>query len=560
MAYVGSVYGPYTARDAEGDRMRWRVDFHSTNYPYTPGMTTTAIEAVYYMEFDLGVGDAIIDSTYNVNMGGSWGTSTSGTGINGSADSNGVYTKEMRRTHQVIYSPAFGSGYIVNVTGSISNIDKVGNSGNPFTATMNENFTFPAKPYSGPNKPTTSASFNAANSQITMNISGHQTNASQDKYWQVIDVSIYRSNTGSWHETLAQLNTITSFTWDVVPDGEFLIGARARHANGDSGWTPWLERHSKPSAPTNATATRPNVDKTQVVINWTNNAPYATKFYVFRWNGTGWVQIAQTTATTFTDTQPLGATSWYTVMAGTNDSVYSDQTPNFYAPSGYSAPAAPTNVLLSLNAGGDTATVTFSGHQTNPAVDRYWEDVARRLDTNGVLGVETVDPNGDAASFTFLGLVGNSRYRARVHAKNGAGAGAAAFSNYVYTKPLAATNVVVARDGISEAVSGSFTSNAAYAGSHLVHRFVDGGPSTLVATLPAATTTFTDSVPLTATATYTVTTRSPVPITQADLSAVSNTIPFVGYDKDGIPGVDDIFVGTDKVYKVMAGTNQIWLG
>ena len=31
-------------------------------------------------------------------------------------------------------------------------------------------------------------------------------------------------------------------------------------------------------------------------------------------------------------------------------------------------------------------------------------------------------------------------------------------------------------------------------------------------------------------------------------------------DKDGIPGVDDIFVGTDKVYKVMAGTNQIWLG
>ena len=30
--------------------------------------------------------------------------------------------------------------------------------------------------------------------------------------------------------------------------------------------------------------------------------------------------------------------------------------------------------------------------------------------------------------------------------------------------------------------------------------------------------------------------------------------------KDGIPGVDDIFVGDDKVYKVMAGTSQIWLG
>ena len=63
-----------------------------------------------------------------------------------------------------------------------------------------------------------------------------------------------------------------------------------------------------------------------------------------------------------------------------------------------------------------------------------------------------------------------------------------------------------------------------------------------------------------AAATYTVTTQSPVPITQADPSAVSNTIPSVGYDKDGIPGVDDIFVGTDKVYKVMAGTSQIWLG
>lgn len=560
MAFVGSVYGPYTARDAEGDRMRWRVDFHSTNYPHTPGMTTTAIEAWYYMEFDLGVGDAIIDSTYNMNTGGSWGTSTSGTGINGSADSNGVYTKEMRRTHQVSYSPAFGSGYTVNVTGSISNIDKVGNSGNLFTATMNENFTFPAKPYNPPNKATVSASYSASTGKITLNISGNQNNAAADRYWNSVDVTILRSDTGSWHETHGLAGTTTSYTWDVPQNGEFWVGARVNNGSGNSGWTSWIVVHSKPSAPTNATATRPNVDKTQVVLNWTNNAPYATKFFVFRWNGTSWVQIAQTSATTFTDTQPLGATPWYTVIAGTADSVYSDQTPNFYAPTGYSAPAAPTNVLLALNAGGDTATVTFSGHQTNPTVDRYWEDVVRQLDTNGVLGAETVDTNGEVASFTFPGLAGNSRYRARVYAKNDAGAGTPAFSNYVYTKPLAATNVVVARDGISESVSGSFTSNAAYAGSHLVHRSVDGGPSTLVATLPAGTTTFTDSVPMTATATYTVTTRSPVPITQADPSAVSNTIPFVGYDKDGIPGVDDIFVGTDKVYKVMAGTSQIWLG
>ena len=63
-----------------------------------------------------------------------------------------------------------------------------------------------------------------------------------------------------------------------------------------------------------------------------------------------------------------------------------------------------------------------------------------------------------------------------------------------------------------------------------------------------------------ATSTYTVETWTPTPSVASARSAVSNTIPFVGYDKDGIPGVDDIFVGDDKVYKVMAGTSQIWLG
>ena len=506
------------------------------------------------------LGRLLVNAIFDANTQDSNNTFTLGGGVwpsfSGSVSIPTVREAQVYNQTALLW-PDFGSSKTYRVTASLTGIERV-----PGTTSFDKYLSIPARAWAKPDVPTTSNARVVGNTAY-LDVSGHQNNPAADKYWQRQDKTIYDYATGQWTETHGLAGNSTYHSWPVVENNSYRLGARTWNEDGGlSAWSTWARVYTKPTAPTGLTAVRRSGDRTTVDLSWNNTAAYVGSTRIFRWSGGSWVEVGSVsgTGTTWSETMPLGSNPQYRVRTRVPDgSVQSDSTA-VAVPVEYLLPAAPTNVLLALNAGGDTATVTFSGHQTNPAVDRYWEDVARQLDTNGVLGAETVDPNGDAASFTFLGLVGNSRYRARVYAKNGAGAGAPAFSNYVYTKPPAATNVVVARDGISESVSGSFTSNAAYAGSHLVHRSVDGGPSTLVATLPAGTTTFTDSVPLTATATYTVTTQSPVPITQADPSAVSNTIPFVGYDKDGIPGVDDIFVGTDKVYKVMAGTNQIWLG
>ena len=506
------------------------------------------------------LGRLLVDAVFDANTLDNGNTFTLGGGVwpsfSGSVSIPTVRERQVYNQTALLY-PDFGSSKTFRVTASLTGIDRV-----PGTTSFDKNLPIPARAWAKPDVPTVIGS-EVVGSTAYLDVSGHQNNPAADKYWQTQDKTIYDYATGQWTETYGLSGNRTYHSWPVVENNSYRLGARTGNEDGGpSAWTPWARIYTKPTAPTGLTAVRRSGNRTTVDLSWNNTAAYVGSTRIFRWSGSSWVEVGSVsgTGTTWSETRPLGSNPEYRVRTRVPDgSVQSDSTATA-TPVEYLQPAAPTNVLLALNAGGDTATVTFSGHQTNPAVDRYWEDVARQLDTNGVLGVETVDPNGDVASFTFLGLAGNSRYRARVYAKNDAGAGPPAFSNYVYTKPLAATNVVVARDGISESVSGSFTSNAAYAGSHRVHRSVDGGPSTLVATLPAGTTTFTDSVPMTATATYTVTTQSPVPIKQADPSAVSNTIPFVGYDKDGIPGVDDIFVGTDKVYKVMAGTSQIWLG
>ena len=506
------------------------------------------------------LGRLLVDAVFDANTLDNSNTFTLGGGVwpsfSGSRSIPTVSAVQVYNQTTLLY-PDFGSSKTFRVTASLTGIDRV-----PGTTSFDKYLSIPARAWAKPDVPTVIGA-KVVGSTAYLDVSGHQNNPSADKYWQAQDKTIYDYATGQWTETHGLSGSLTYHSWPVVENNSYRLGARTRNEDGGlSAWSTWARIYTKPTAPTGLTAVRRSGDRTTVDLSWNNTAAYVGSTRIMRWSGGSWVEVGSVsgTGTTWSETMPLGSNPQYCVRTRVSDgSVWSNLTA-VATPVEYLLPAAPTNVLLALNTGGDTATVTFSGHQTNPAVDRYWEDVARQLDTNGVLGVETVDPNGDAASFTFPGLAGNSRYRARVYAKNDAGVGSPAFSNYVYTKPLAATNVVVARDGISESVSGSFTSNAAYAGSHLVYRSVDGGPSTLVATLPAGTTTFTDSVPMTATATYTVTTQSPIPITQADPSAVSNTIPFVGYDKDGIPGVDDIFVGTDKVYKVMAGTNQIWLG
>ena len=72
-------------------------------------------------------------------------------------------------------------------------------------------------------------------------------------------------------------------------------------------------------------------------------------------------------------------------------------------------------------------------------------------------------------------------------------------------------------------------------------------------------TNFTDDTPPASQTEYRVSARTPAPV-RSSATTTSNTIPPVGFGKEKIPGIVDIFLGSTKVYRVMANDTQIWLG
>ena len=506
------------------------------------------------------LGRMLVNAVFDANTLDNSNTFTLGGGVwpsfSGSVSIPTVSEKQIYN-HTALLWPDFGSSKSFRVTASLTGIDRV-----PGTTSFDKNLPIPARAWAKPDVPTVIGA-QVIGSTAYLDVSGHQNNPAADKYWQTQDKTIYDYAAGQWTETHGLAGNSTTHSWSVVENNSYLLGVRTWNEDGGvSAWSPWVRIYTKPATPTGLTVTRPLADRTKVVLNWTNNAPYASIFYIFRWNGSSWVQIGTSTTETYTDTRTMSDTSYYCVMVGTPTSVYSDQSASVAAPLGYAAPDAPTNVQASL-LDSDTARVSFGGSVTNPASEKYWMGMQLDLNKNDTFySVDHTEVTGELTfmdSTTVLDL--DSKYNFRARAYNEAADGAWGYAaGPVYTLPAAPTAVTVARNGISEEVNGSFTNNARWPESHKVYRRIDGGAETLVATLPAGTTTFTDSVPMPATATYTVETWTPTPSVASARSAVSNTIPFVGYDKDGIPGVDDIFVGTDKVYKVMAGTNQIWLG
>ena len=459
---------------------------------------------------------------------------------------------------RVLIYPTFGSAYSLRAICSLTGIERV-----PGTTSFDRWVSIPARAWATPDAPTVvSSSVNTAN-KLTLTISGHQTNAGQDKYWERTAWTIWRSETNSWSETHDQPGNLSSFTWDVAPNQQYYVGARSWNEDGGvSAWTPWEVRYSKPAAPSSLSAARHPTTSTTVQLSWTNNAPYADGYRVYRWSGSSWVNLGLTTSTTFNDTnQPLSSTPQYRVEAKTPDNTYSDPSLAVIAPLGYTVPNAPTNPVLTLQSAAQ-ARLTFSGHQTNPAVDKYWAGLEFNIRANtGNWVAAGTSATGDITSFDLTtALVSNSRYMARVRATNAAGPGAWATSGYVFTKPPAPSDVTAARFQGSDQVVVNWTDNAAWSGFHTILRSTNGGPFTEVGTANWSTTTFTDTLEQTSYASYMVVTKTPSPVNTSGASAPSPTVPTTAFEKDKIPGIEQIFAGPTKVFRVMAGDQQIWLG
>lgn len=476
--------------------------------------------------------------------------------FNGSVNIPSVREREIYNDRVLIY-PMFGEVYNVRAICSLSGINRV-----PGTTSFDRWVSIPARAWAKPEAPTSDgATINHTTNRLTFYIYGNQNTPSQDRYWQNTDWTIWRSATGAWTEVLGQAGSRTSYTWDVSPNSMYRVGARAWNPDaGVSEWSSWVTRYSKPAAPSSLSASRHPTTRTTVQLSWTNNAPYADGYRVYRWSGSSWVYLGYTSSTTFNDTdQPLASRPQYRVEARTPDNTYSDVSPPSTAPYGYTVPSAPTNVVLDRTSA-TSARLTFSGQQTNPAAEKYWAGMEfSTLANTGSWVAAGTSPTGDITFFDLTTVLApNSRYMARARATNSAGSGPWANSGYVYTEPSAPTAVTAARVAETSEVTVSWSSPANYVGAHRVLRSTDGGPFVEVGT--STSLSFTDTLNTASFASYAVVTDTPAPVASSAQSASSGTVPTVSFVKENIPGIDKIFVGTTKVFRVMAGDQQIWLG
>ena len=508
------------------------------------------------------LGRLIVDAVFDDNTLDNGNTFTLGGGVwpsfSGSVSIPTVSERQVYNQTALLY-PAFGSQSSFRVTASLSSIDRV-----PGTTSFDKYLPIPARAWATPNTPTV-VEAKVVDNTAYLDVSGHQNNPAADRYWQTQDKTIYDYATDQWTETHGLPGNLAYHSWPVVENNSYRLGVRTWNEDGDvSAWTPWARIYTKPTAPTGLTAVRRSGDRTTVDLSWNNTAAYVGSTRIFRRSGGSWVEVGSVagTGTTWSETRSLGSYPEYRVVTQVPDgSVQSNPTATA-APVEYLQPAAPTGVTLTM-LGEQKARVTFGGNQTNPAVDQYWANVYWDLQIGSDAWVyQTYSPSGDTTSFDSDWNGGqlplNSRFQARVRAWNSGGFGPYGTSGYCYTTPLTPTNVVANRVADSAQVQVTWDDASAYAGSYLVQRSTNGGAWADVGT--STSKSFADTLEMTSYAQYRVVTRTPAPVKVSAVSAASNTVPTTAFEKDRIPGIDQIYAGTDKVFRVMAGDQQIWLG
>lgn len=449
--------------------------------------------------------------------------------------------------------PAFGSQKTYRVTASLTGIDRV-----PGTTSFDKNIPLPARAWAKPNVPTIIGA-EVIGSTARLNVSGHQNNQAADKYWQRQDKTVYDYALDQWIETQGLAGSLTYHSWPVVENNSYQLYARTWNEDGGlSAWSSGVRIYTKPTAPTGLTAVRRSGNRTTVDLSWNNTAAHVGSTRIMRWSGSSWVEVGSVsgTGTTWSETVPFGDNPLYRVVTRTPDNVLQSDVSATATPAGYLPPDAPAEVTLT-RIDDTSATITVAGNQSNPSLDGYWATIEWGLETDTGSFVPQAAKAGDATSWTITGLAADHRYRVRARSGNDTGLSAWTYSGYLYTTPDAVSSVVATRAGVSSTTSLTWTNNALWAADYLVERRVDSGAWTTAGT-PTATN-FTDDTPPASPTEYRVSARTPAPV-RSSATTTSNALPPVGFDKEKIPGIVDIFLGSTKVYRVMANDTQIWLG
>ncbi len=277
---------------------------------------------------------------------------------------------------------------------------------------------------------------------------------------------------------------------------------QASSSGGSSGWSnvasaTTTTASAPPAAPSNLMATAASASV--INLSWTDNADNETDFVLERSlsMGRGFAAIATLPAntTTYSDSGLSSLTTYYYRVQASNavgisawSNVASATTTSSSAP----PPAAPSN-LVATAAG--TSAINLSW--TDNAANETGFVLERSLSAgSGFTSVATLPANTTAYSDS--GLSSSTTYYYRVQASNVAGNSAwsnvaSATTTSSATPPAAPSNLVATAAGAS-AINLSWTDNAANETGFVLERSLSAGSGfTTVATLPANTTTYSDS-------------------------------------------------------------------
>ena len=259
------------------------------------------------------------DSSNDFQLSGSWPAFNGSVNIPSSSDVQ-IYN------NTVLIYPFFGQPYGLQAIASLSGIGRV-----PGTTSFNKWLSMPPRAWAKPTVPTiTGYSLNAAGDTATVTISGNQTDAGQDRYWQAIERAIWSMAT-LWVVTHNYANNTTSFVFSALAlNEEHQVGFRSRNEDGgDSGWTPWLRIYTKPAAPVIGTVKRKTTDLTKVDVAWAVAAAFPGRHYIERRMSPAdsWTALADVdpSVSTYTDTVATGTQPQYRVRTNSYDSkIYSE--------------------------------------------------------------------------------------------------------------------------------------------------------------------------------------------------------------------------------------------
>lgn len=226
----------------------------------------------------------------------------------------------------------------------------------------------------------------------------------------------------------------------------------------------------------------------------------------------------------------------------------------------WAKPDIPTITGYSLNAAGDTATVTISGHQTNPGQDKYWQAIDRTVYSQATSWVETYGYANNTSSFVLSSLALDQEHRVGFRSKNEDG-GLSAWTPWlhIYTKPAAPVITTVKRKTTDlTKVDISWTVTAAFPGRHYIERRMTPADSWVALTnVGSLVSTYTDTVATGTQPQYRVRTRS------YDSKIYSNYSNILASDagsiKQYIPGVNEIYHGGEKITRVYYQGTMIWM-